>query len=208
LAWIVPREAHLRDMSNTRVTCKTCGCPLPQRTGKGRRRVYCSDACRNAAYLRRRADVGRQATSTPQPLDHEYAYEVEKVEPLRPRDRSERDQWLAMGQKFDEIIDSPIVLARFMDELFVRISTHALLEDYRYQRSINELIVIYFHSRPDHQGRPEATGNRVAIGTAAPPARTIPTYSGPRSGTNFRGRIVAVWRTPTRSWRVRTSLRS
>jgi hypothetical protein len=51
---------------------------------------------------------------------------------------------LATGQKFDEIIDSPVVLARFMDELLVRISTHALLEDYHYQRSINQLIVIYF----------------------------------------------------------------
>jgi hypothetical protein len=144
LAWIVLLEVHLKDMSKTRVTCKTWGRPLPQRTGKGRRRVYCSDACRNVAYFQRRGDVGQQAAPTPGPLDQEYAYEVENVERLRPRDRSELDQWLAMGQRFDEIIDSPVVLARFMDELLVRISAHALLEDYRYQRSINQLIVIYF----------------------------------------------------------------
>jgi hypothetical protein len=137
-------EVHLKGMSNARVTCKTCGCPLPQRTGKGRRRVYCGDACRNVAYLQRRGDAGQQAASDSQPLDQEYAYEVEKVEPLRTRDRSELDRWLTTGQKFDEIIDSPVVLARFMDELLVRISGHALLEDYRYQRSINQLIVIYF----------------------------------------------------------------
>jgi hypothetical protein len=135
---------HLRDVSKARITCKTCGRPLPQRTGKGRRRVYCGDACRNVAYLQRRDGVGRQAAPTPQQLDQEYAYEVENVEPLRPRDRTELDQWLAMGQKFDEIIDSPAALARFMDELLVRISLGALLADYRYQRSINQLIVIYF----------------------------------------------------------------
>jgi hypothetical protein len=83
LVWIVLLEVHLKDMSNTRVTCKTCGCPLPQRTGKGRRRVYCSDACRNVAYLQRRGDVGRRAAPTPEPLDQEYAYEVENVGGVR-----------------------------------------------------------------------------------------------------------------------------
>lgn len=76
--------------------------------------------------------------------DEEYAYEVENVERLRPRDRTELDRWLAMGQKFDEIIDSPVLLARFMDELLIRIGVHALLEDYHYQRAVNQLIVIYF----------------------------------------------------------------
>lgn len=78
-----------------------------------------------------------------------------------------------MGQKFDEIIDSPVVLARFMDELLVRISAHALLEDYRYQRSINQLIVIYFMVRRITEGDtpcPRWPGDRpVAL-----PARSVP----------------------------------
>ncbi|MFT4264387.1 MAG: hypothetical protein QM572_13450 [Nocardioides sp.] len=49
-----------------------------------------------------------------------------------------------MGQKFDEIIDSPVMLACFMDELLCRIATNAPLEDYRNQRAINQLVVIYF----------------------------------------------------------------
>ncbi|WGL52972.1 hypothetical protein P5P86_03910 [Nocardioides sp. BP30] len=49
-----------------------------------------------------------------------------------------------MGQRFDEIIDSPVILARFMDELLCRIARSALMEDYRNQRAINQLVVIYF----------------------------------------------------------------
>lgn len=47
---------HLRGLSNARVTCKTWGRPLPPKTGKGRNRVYCGDACRNVAYLERRGE--------------------------------------------------------------------------------------------------------------------------------------------------------
>jgi hypothetical protein len=120
LAWIVPPEAHLRDMSNTRVTCKTCGRPLPPKTGKG------------------------GIASIAATLDEEYAYEVEHVEPLRPRDRTEIDRWIEMGQRFNGIIDSPVMLARFMDELLCRIARSGLLEDHRNQRAVNQLVVIYF----------------------------------------------------------------
>lgn len=134
-------------MSNSRVTCKVCGRPLPQRTGRGRTRVYCGDACRNTAYEQRRAESSPLAARRTDPsLDEQYAYEVENVERLRPRDRTELDQWTAMGQKFDEIIDSPVVFARFMDEVLIRIGVHALLEDYRYQRAVNQFVVIYFMS--------------------------------------------------------------
>lgn len=136
---------HLRGMSNPRVTCKTCGRPLPSKTGKGRNRVYCGDACRNVAYLERRSGSRPPASAvTSATLEQEYAYEVEHVERLRPRDRTEIDRWIQMGQRFDEIIDSPVILARFMDELLCRIARSALLEDYRNQRAINQLVVIYF----------------------------------------------------------------
>jgi hypothetical protein len=70
--------------------------------------------------------VGRQAARAPRPLDQEYAYQVEVFEPLRSRDRSELDQCLATGQKFDEIIDSPAAFARSMDELLVCIGAHGV----------------------------------------------------------------------------------
>lgn len=132
-------------MSNARVTCKNCGRPLPPKAGKGRNRVYCGDACRNVAYLERRGDTRPPVTAaTPAALEEEYAYEVEHVERLRPRERADIDRWIEMGQRFDEIIDSPVILARFMDELLCRIARNALLEDYRNQRAINQLVVIYF----------------------------------------------------------------
>jgi len=107
--------------------------------------VYCGDACRNTAYEQPRAESSEPAAPGTDPsLDEHYAYEVENVERFRPRDRAELDQWIAMGQKFDEIIDSPVVFARFMDEVLIRIGVHALLEDYRYQRAVNQLVVIYF----------------------------------------------------------------
>jgi hypothetical protein len=132
-------------MSNARVTCKTCGRPLPPKSGKGRNRVYCGDACRNVAYLERRGE-SRQPENVvaPATLAEDYAYEVDHVERIRPRERAEIDRWVEMGQRFDVIIDSPVMLARFMDELLCRIAAHALLEDYRNQRAINQLVVIYF----------------------------------------------------------------
>jgi hypothetical protein len=33
--------------------CAVCPCPVEQHTGRGRRRRYCSDACRQAAHRRR-----------------------------------------------------------------------------------------------------------------------------------------------------------
>lgn len=132
---------HLRGTSNPRVTCKTWGRPLPPKMGKGRNRVYCGDACRSAAYLERRGETGPPVTGAT--LEEEYAYEVEHVERLRPRDHADIDRWIEMGHRFDGIIDSPVVLARFMDELLCRIARSGLLEDYRNQRAINQLVVIY-----------------------------------------------------------------
>lgn len=132
-------------MSNSRVTCKVCGRPLPQRTGRDRTRVYCGDACRDTAYEQRQAESSPPtAPGTDPSLDDQYAYEVENVERLRPRDRTELDQWIVMDQKFDEIIASPVVFARFMDEVLIRIGVRGLLEDYRYQRAVNQFVVIYF----------------------------------------------------------------
>ena len=54
------------------------------------------------------------------------------------------ERWIEEGVQFDEIIDDPRVLARFQDELLVRIATHSLFEDHRYQRALNQMIVISF----------------------------------------------------------------
>lgn len=103
------------------------------------------DACRNVAYLERRGESRPPAPAvTPATLEQEYAYEVEHVERLRPRDRTEIARWIEMGQKFDEIIDSHVMLARFMDELLCRMARSALLENHRNQRAVNQFVVIYF----------------------------------------------------------------
>lgn len=36
--------------------CRSCGRPLPEQTGPGKRRIYCGDACKQAAY-RARLDI-------------------------------------------------------------------------------------------------------------------------------------------------------
>lgn len=48
------------------------------------------------------------------------------------------------GRRFDDIIDDPELLARFMDELIVRVALGTILEDSRYQRAVNQLTVNFF----------------------------------------------------------------
>ena len=86
------------------------------RKGRGRRRVYCGDACRNVAY-------------------------VERKEP--PTDKRICRGLEAEGTRFDEIIDPSAVLGPFMDELLLRIAVRSLLERLPV-RGVNQLIVIFF----------------------------------------------------------------
>ena len=42
-------------------TCETCGIELPEQTGRGRRRRYCSDACRKQANRSKLTPPARMA---------------------------------------------------------------------------------------------------------------------------------------------------
>ena len=124
--------------------CKRCGKPISQPKGSGRPRTYCSDLCRNDAYVERRNASRPPPAPAAAARDVGYQAARDQLETIRPRDRKQLDRWIAEGTKFDEIIDHPEILARFMDELLVRIATHALFEDYQYQRALNQMIIIFF----------------------------------------------------------------
>jgi hypothetical protein len=108
--------------------CIVCGAQLPTRRGSGRRRVYCDDRCRNKAYEQRKEISGSK-----------------NLAPVwSDRDQVVIDRWVEEGTRFDDIIDDPAVLGRFMDELLVRIGVYGLLEDHNYQRAVNQLVVAFF----------------------------------------------------------------
>lgn len=115
-------------MDTPAAVCKCCGNPLPPKKGKGRRRPYCNDHCRNLAYTERLA--GR--------------CDREPDEPPQPVPGSVLDRWVAEGAKFDEIVQDPYLLGRFMDDLMVRISVDHILENQHYQHAVNQLIVTFF----------------------------------------------------------------
>lgn len=89
---------------------------------------YCSDHCRQLAYSER--------------LEHRF--ETEVVEPPQPVPGSVLDRWITEGAKFDEIVQDPYLLGRFMDDLMCRIAVDHILEDHRYQHAVNQLIVTFF----------------------------------------------------------------
>lgn len=130
-------------MTKLPMACKACGKPLSQPKGSGRRRIYCSDACRNDAYVERRNAVRSATTSSETVEDVEDRMARDLIRTLRPQPAI-LDRWIEKGAKFDAIIDDPRVLARFQDELLVRIGTRSLFEDHRYQRALNQMIVIFF----------------------------------------------------------------
>jgi endogenous inhibitor of DNA gyrase (YacG/DUF329 family) len=115
-------------MEKPATECKVCGNHLPPRKGRGRHRVYCSDRCRNLAYTERL----------------EERFDREPVEPPQPVPGSVLDRWVTEGSKFDEIVQDPYLLGRFMDDLMCRIAVDHILEDHRYQHAVNQLIVTFF----------------------------------------------------------------
>lgn len=119
---------HLFDVDEPTSTCKLCGNPLPPRKGRGRPRVYCSDRCRNLAHEERIQE----------------RYEQDPVEPPVAVPGSLLDRWASEGTKFDEIVQDPYLLGRFMDDLICRIAVDHILEDPGYQHAVNQLIVTFF----------------------------------------------------------------
>ncbi len=120
--------AHLNDMEQRLGECKVCGNALPTRKGRGRRRMYCSDRCRNLAYTERL----------------EERFDRDSVEAPPPVPGSVLDRWATEGAKFDEIVQDPYLLGRFMDDLMCRIAVDHILENHHYQHAVNQLIVTFF----------------------------------------------------------------
>lgn len=48
------------------------------------------------------------------------------------------------GAKFDDIVQNPYLLGRFMDDLMCRIAVDHILENHQYQHAVNQLIVTFF----------------------------------------------------------------
>lgn len=107
--------------------CALCGNLLPTKKGRGRPRIYCSDRCRQLAHEERLAE----------------RYEEVVVPPMAVPG-SVLDRWMTEGAKFDEIVQEPYLLGRFMDDLMCRIAVDHILEDQRYQHAVNQLIVTFF----------------------------------------------------------------
>lgn len=96
--------------------------------GTGRPRVYCSDRCRNLAHEERIQE----------------RYERDPVEPPVAVPGSLLDRWAAEGAKFDDIVQDPYLLGRFVDDLMCRIAVDHILENHHYQHAVNQLIVTFF----------------------------------------------------------------
>lgn len=52
-----------RPIAATVMMCPMCGAPVPIRSRRGPRRVYCANVCRSRAHRRRLAALGRQPVS-------------------------------------------------------------------------------------------------------------------------------------------------
>lgn len=110
--------------------CALCGNPLPPKKGRGRPRIYCSDHCRQLAHSERIKD--------------RFDVEVNEAPPPVAVPGSLLDRWTVEGAKFDEIVQDPYLLGRFMDDLMCRIAVDHVLEDHRYQHAVNQLVVTFF----------------------------------------------------------------
>lgn len=123
----------------SRTTCAECGCPIKQPKGRGRRRVYCGQACRNVAYEKRRGVQQGSADLAPREQgqgDELLVGDVLQLPQLRAA-REERLQWI------DAILDSPTSTHDLMQELLCRIALGRVLEDMRYQAAVDDLVTIY-----------------------------------------------------------------
>ncbi len=138
---------HLNGMPQRRETCKQCGKPLRVTSGRGRPRVYCSPACRNVAYERRR-DAGPAPLSTVPPATG--------TAPDRPKGRREpmtMDELMRLIKLsaarddaqmiVDRLLDSPEATHALMNEFTMRLATGQVLEDMRYQPAVNSLVAAY-----------------------------------------------------------------
>lgn len=121
--------AHLIGMDTMTRTCALCENPIPKRRGRGRPRTYCSDWCRKLAADERINERSRVGDEIPPPMLVEGSL---------------LDRWVQEGAKFDEIVQDPYLLGRFMDDLLCRIAVDHILENQRYQHAVNQLIVIYY----------------------------------------------------------------
>jgi hypothetical protein len=63
---------------------------------------------------------------------------------VQRRSRRRSDRWVTEGAKFDEIVQDPYLLGRFMDDLMCRIAVDHILENHGYQHAVNQLIVTFF----------------------------------------------------------------
>ena len=122
-----------------RKTCAECGGTIKQPKGRGRPRVYCGPACRNAAYEKRRGVKPPSAASTGRSQTDEGQLTVGDVLQMRQLQaaREERLQWI------DAILDSPTSTLDLMQELICRIALGLVLEDMRYQPAVDQLVVAY-----------------------------------------------------------------
>ncbi|WP_344771708.1 hypothetical protein [Nocardioides panacisoli] len=73
-----------------------------------------------------------------------FQTELEEPPPPMAVPGSLLDRWAVEGAKFDEIVQDPYLLGRFMDDLMCRIAVDHILEDHRYQHAVNQLIVTFF----------------------------------------------------------------
>jgi hypothetical protein len=92
------------------------------------RRVVSLSHCRQLAYAERL----------------EERFDRDPVEAPQPVPGSVLDRWVTEGTKFDEIVQEPYLLSRFLDDLMCRIAVDHILEDHRYQNAVNQLIVTFF----------------------------------------------------------------
>jgi hypothetical protein len=75
-------------------TCPSCGAGFEQPDDPGRKRVYCSRACQQAAYrARQRTSAGQHPSSR---QDRRQDWRSERQEQRRQRPRSE---WPGAGQR-------------------------------------------------------------------------------------------------------------
>lgn len=141
----VIREAgcvHLVDMGQSRKTktCVECGRKFPGTGGRGRPRLYCGSSCRKRAHERQRTPKPSPTPSSTQTRD----------QPRRPMTtagllkRIEESISVQDAQEvIDWIVDSPDAMHVLLDELIVRIAIDQLLEDVRYQRTVDSLVTAY-----------------------------------------------------------------
>ncbi|WP_143033634.1 hypothetical protein [Nocardioides sp. YR527] len=133
---------HLIDVSQSRKTktCVECGREFPRSGGRGRPRLYCGSLCRKRAHPRQRTPKPSPTPSSTQTQD----------QPRRPMTTAELLQKIEESisvqdaqEVIDWIVDSPDAMRVLLDDLIVRIAIDKLLEDVRYQRTVDSLVTAY-----------------------------------------------------------------